>query len=256
MHNLLHSLHVSSSVLSAVNNQGSEIALNGNNVISILIFGLLYLLFAYVSVFSFYIASIKKIKDNQESLYGTMAKAFFIQIAALIGIWTLITTIDIFAQYSSSASIDAGTACLLFFKVNWLQVNIVSIINSLQNSGSPVAVAGLLIIVVAIWVIMTIIFIAVPLFLIGTLVFMGYSKAQQQISNSSQIDIVTNIISTLIFMMVVFSIHFLFPTVFLNGMAQENSAQVAKYTKGLPVFKNYGYRDKIKSFIDTSIHIQ
>ncbi len=235
---------------------GSSIALSGNDVVSIMIFGILFLLFGYGSVFGIYISSIKKIKDNQETIYGVMLKAFILQIVSLIAIWFFISIIDTFSKYSSASSIDAGTATLLFFKVNWLEVNLVSVIDSLQNSGASIEIASLLFIIIAIWIALTIVFMGIPLFLIGTFIFMGYRKATQQSNNTSQVDVITAVLSTLVFTIVVFTIHFLFPAVFLKGIAKSHSLQIVKYTKGLPTFNSYTYKSRVKNFVEKSIKIK
>lgn len=225
----------------------------GNDFMTILLFGVLYMLFGYASVIGYYISSMKKVNDGQDSIYGVISRAFILQIASLLLIWTLLMILNKLAQYSSTVNMDFATATLMFFKVNWLNVDIPALIQNYVDSGNPIEGIGMLLFIQAIWIVLTIVFIFVPIFLAVGYIFSVYRKINERATSSSQSDIIVGVISALLFVMVVLTIHFLLPAVFLRGMEKDNSSELAKHTAGLPIYDGYGYTSRAKDFIARSV---
>jgi hypothetical protein len=242
-------------VSSAVSSASSAVmtAINGNDALSVMIFGMLYLLFGYGIVFGYYISSLKKINDGQANLYGVVLKAFMLQVASLLFIWVLLLSLNFLSKYSSSVNMSYATATLMFFKVNWLNVDIVAMIESFSANGQPIESAGLLLMIQGVWIVLTVGFVIVPVFLVIGAMFIVYKTTSQQSANVSQTSLISGIISTLVLTMVVFTIHFLLPAVFLKGMDRDFNSELTKFSKGTPTFDGYDYNSRAKAFIQDSI---
>ena len=228
----------------------------GNDFMTILLFGTLYTLFGYGSVLGYYVGGMKKVNEGQESIYSLIPKAFALQIASLLLIWTLLMILNKLAQYSSTVNMDFATATLMFFKVNWLNVDIPSLIQSYVNNGNPVEGVAMLLLIQALWIILTIVFIFVPLFLSIGYIFYVYRKINERTTSNSQSDIIVGVISALIMVMTILTVHFLLPAVFLKGMQSDNSSELSKHTSGLPTYDGYGYTSRAKDFIARSVGLK
>jgi len=235
-----------------VSHAGTYIA--GNDAVTILLFGFLYLIFGYGIVFGYYISGIKKINEGKTTISAVMSKAFVLQVTSLLFIWVLLLTLNIFSKFSSYSGMTFAEATLIFFKVNWLNVDIHAIINSIQSNGQPLASIGIYLIIQAIWIVVTVIYVLLPLGIVIGLIYNETKRHAEQTSNNSQASIVTSIAMTLVLTIVIFAIHFTLPAVFLKGLQQDNPNYI-NYISGFPTLDGYGYQSRAKSFIESSIGI-
>jgi len=244
--------NLTNSVSTGISNTGAYIS--GNDSVSILLFGLLYLLFGYGSVFGFYVKGLKKINEGRTTMSAVMLKAFVLQVSSILFIWVILLTLNIFSRFSSSSGLNFAEATLLFFKVNWLNVDMNTIIQNVTSSGQPLASIGIYLIIQAIWIVLTVVFVILPLGLVIGLAYSEIKKHAEQASNYSQTSLITTISTSLILIIVIFAIHFTLPAVFLKGLQTDNP-EYANYTSGLPTLDGYGYQSRAKDFIENSINI-
>jgi len=225
----------------------------GSDVISIALFGFLFLLFGYAAVFGYYLKKLGDIQNGQENLYSVVGKAIFLQIASLVLIWTLLMSLSFFSKYSVNSSMGYQTATILFFKVDWLNVDMPSAIDAFKSDGSDVNIFGILLMIQAIWLVLTVMFLAIPVaILISIAFYMKKKHLEQKFGDSSIYVLISDNASLLLITIIIFAFHFTLPAVFLEGMYKDNQSNVNKYTSSLETFDDFSYRARIKKFIEDS----
>lgn len=246
-----------SSVLGAVVSKTDDLLMNfsSNDGLSILIFGLTFLLFAYGSVFGYYANGLKKLNDGQANLMQLIGVAFIIQLASLLFVTiVIIFGLDLLSKHDTSAGLTVGTATILFFKVNWLEVDLLKAIQVISESGKSSEILTSIIIIQGLWITLTVVFFIFPLIALLMLVaYISKKHNEKKLGDSSQYGLITDIFNILIVSFFIFGIHLIFPSVFLKGIEKNNATQVEKYTKDLIVIDDYDYQGRAKPFVEKSL---
>jgi len=239
--------------------------LTGNDAISILLFGTLYFIFAYVVVFAYYFKGIRKIAEGRTSLSSVLLKAFIFQVISLVFVWALLLGMNIFVKYSSFSGISFTKAVLIFFKGNWLNFKVSTFVNTLSSNGMPITIAGIFLIIQTLWIVITLLFILFPIVIIVGASYAELKTHEGQLQTTSQAAIIVSILKTIFLTMIIFAIHFNLPAVFLQGMAGDSEANNANnenlsYEKimkdnNIPEVDNFTYQARVKAFIKSSLNI-
>lgn len=224
-----------------------------SDYITILIFGFLFFIFGYLSVVSVYLKSFKEIKQGQASVYEVFIKAFVLQVLSTVFIWVIIGGLDFQAKLSNTINVGFSEATVSFFMIEWTEVDIVRLVKYYDGEGKSLEALGPLVILKAIWIVLTVIIVFFPIAVTISFLASVFSKHKEGAKSGGSVGhLISDAIGTTVVVMLVFSLHLAIPFAFLQGISISVKEDIIKKAGSAPLI-GLSYKDRASSMAINSL---
>lgn len=228
------------------------ISLNGTEIILIICFGLIFLLFSYGLPVVIYWLGAKKIQQKQETSGTIVITAFTFQIIGTFLAFTLFFILDLFGKTALFTGGSFSQFVAMFYSVDWSNIRVDRIAMNFSNINKATQIVPTLLILKMLWIALNIAFLIIPLyfiFKIGTQIVLKY-KSEMNNSNAYY-EIATDFFGTIFFVFLIFAIHTQIPNIFLGYFQKHNQATISQKV-GSGETRDYTYQGIVGHYIKTA----
>ena len=208
------------------------INLTSSDLILIIIFGTIYLIFGFGIVMGIYITGLKQVRENRLSLAELVMKATLYQLLATLVIWAFLITVNLQQQAGSMTNITVIDGVSLYFCLDWTALDFNYIVNYYKDNDLPAQALGLFLLLKALNSIVILSFIIIPFVIAIVVLFQIVKKHKDSRTTSSGFfETMSEAMMALLVVVFIFSIHLSIPEIILNDFILKSKPKIESVLK-------------------------
>lgn len=195
------------------------------DIITMLIFGLLFFMASYGVPLGVYFWGNKKLENKQISQSTVIIIAFLSQVGALIAVFLAIFILDLQTNLNSLSTVSFSESVASFFAVDWANLNVSPIASYYFNANKLGSEIGLYLLLKTIWIVLNMALFAFPFFLLYKSVYSLFIK-YKDMTTGAFYEIAQDFFSMVLGTFMLFGIHTQIPNIFLDSFYNSNSSSI------------------------------
>lgn len=199
---------------------------SSSEIVTILVFGGMFFLFAYASAPAVYYKGFNEIKQNQTTLSAVISKAIIVQIVATLLVFVLVSILDIQSRFNNMSNMQFTEATATFFRVEWTKVDIGALVAHYDSKNIPVEGLGTFIVIMALWSLLRVILVFVPIVIMVTALAITLHKHKE--NKGGLFEIASDFFSTMILTFIIFVVHLNIPFIIIENMYEANKTNIIR----------------------------
>lgn len=222
-----------------------------SDIMTILIFGALFFIFAFGSVFAVYIKGLKEVKQHQTSLSNVIVKAILIQLVAILFVFVIIGVLDIQSKIGQMSNVNFSEATATFFSIDWANLDMSRLVDYYEAENKKMEGLGLFILIKALWSAIGLLIVFSPIVVIYMILHAVIIKHKE--NRGGIFEVIMDFFTTLMFTFILFTVHLTLPFMILNNMYKMNEEKIIKKAGDKNMMIGLNYSDRAGSFINHSL---
>ena len=223
-----------------------------SDIMTILIFGSLFFIFAYGSAFAVYIKGMGEVKQHQTSLSNVIVKAILFQLVAILFVFVIIGILDIQSRIGQMSNVNFSEATASFFSVDWANLDMNKLANYYEIKNKKMEGLGLFILIKALWSVFGLLIVFAPIVIVYMILHTVLIKHKEN-RGGGLFEVLTDFFTTLIFTFILFTVHLSMPFMILTNMYKMNEDKIVKRVGDKNMLIGLTYSNRAGSFIRHSL---
>lgn len=231
---------------------------NSSDIMTILIFGGMFFIFAYAVVGVIYFTGYNSIKQGHSTFSSLVVKAILLQLVSVLFVFVLIYLLELQGEKNNLKRIYFTEATTTFFLVDWANIDIKKLVDHINSEDiqeierkAKMQGMGLFVFIKVLWSFLTPIFVFVPIVIV--MLALSNILLKHKENKNGYLEIMTDMFSALAIMYFLFTVHLTIPQIILNNMYKLHQATINTKIGASPKVSNFSYRARAGHYILISL---